>query len=417
MNKQSKKGLVPALRFPEFCDTGDWKFKPLKKLAKRCTEKNRDGKIVRVLTNSAEHGIVNQRDYFDKDIAIQGNLKDYFIVEKGDFVYNPRISSLAPVGPISKNNIATGVMSPLYTVFRFKIKNNDFYSHFFKASGWHQYMRQVSSTGARHDRMAISKDDFLSMPLPCSPGEAEQQKIADCLSSLDELIAVHTQKHQALQLYKKGLMQNLFPVEGETIPALRFPEFEDKGEWTKKLIGDICETYSGGTPSSSVKKYYGGEIPFIRSAEINKDDTELFLSREGLLNSSAKMVSQGDILYALYGANSGEVAIAKIEGAINQAILCLKHKESNNFIYQFLLFNKNNIINKYIQGGQGNLSGYIIKSIEILLPSTEEQQRVVKCLSPIDDLIAAQAKKIEELKSYKKGLMQKLFPVAGEMSE
>src|SRR5690554_1549010 len=165
MNKQAKSELVPELRFPEFRDAGEWKFKPLKKLAKRCTEKNRNGKIVRVLTNSAEHGVVDQRDYFDKDIAIQGNLKSYSIVEKGDFVYNPRISAMAPVGPISKNNIATGVMSPLYTVFRFKIKNDEFYSHFFKTSGWHQYMRQVSSTGARHDRMAVSKDDFLSMPL------------------------------------------------------------------------------------------------------------------------------------------------------------------------------------------------------------------------------------------------------------
>ena len=114
-------------------------------------------------------------------------MEKYYIVEKGDYVYNPRISAAAPVGPISKNNVATGVMSPLYSVFRFGDDNNDFYAHYFKTTGWHQYMRQASSTGARHDRMAITNDDFMAMPLPISTLE-EQQKIADCLASIDELM-------------------------------------------------------------------------------------------------------------------------------------------------------------------------------------------------------------------------------------
>ncbi|MEQ1916338.1 MAG: restriction endonuclease subunit S, partial [Gallionella sp.] len=195
--KTHKKGLMqqlfpaegetlPKLRFPEFRDAGEWEFVPLKELASRRTERNSDGKLVRVLTNSAEHGVVDQRDYFDKDIATQGNLENYLIVDSGDFVYNPRISTFAPVGPISRNRIAKGVMSPLYTVFRFKNSGIDFYAHYFKTSAWHLYMRQVGSTGARHDRMAIANDDFLAMPLP-APLQEEQQKIADCLTSLDDL--------------------------------------------------------------------------------------------------------------------------------------------------------------------------------------------------------------------------------------
>ena len=128
--------LVPRLRFPAFREADNWKFAPLNQLATRGKQKNRDEKIVRVLTNSAEFGVLDQRDFFDKEIATQGKLESYFVVELGDYVYNPRISATAPVGPISKNNIGTGVMSPLYTVFRFKDLENNFYQHYFKTTGW-----------------------------------------------------------------------------------------------------------------------------------------------------------------------------------------------------------------------------------------------------------------------------------------
>ena len=130
-----KQEISPRLRFPEFFDTGDWKTSPLNKLAKRCTQKNVKSGIKRVLTNSAEYGVIDQRDYFDKDIANQANLESYYVVEKGDYVYNPRISATAPVGPISRNNTATGVMSPLYTVFRFFDIENVFSAHYYKPAG------------------------------------------------------------------------------------------------------------------------------------------------------------------------------------------------------------------------------------------------------------------------------------------
>ena len=246
-NKSEKRGLVPKLRFPEF-QAGGWEEKPLGKLAKRCTQKNGQVKLSRVLTNSAEFGVVDQRDFFDKDIANQSNLEGYFVVEKGDYVYNPRISTTAPVGPISKNNVATGVMSPLYTVFRFINRHNDFYAYYFKTTGWHQYLRQVSSTGARHDRMAITNDDFMAMPLPVALPD-EQQKIADCLASIDELIILEAQKLNTLKTHKKGLMRQLFPAEGETLPKLRFPEFSDAGEWEEKALSQLGELVSGLTYS------------------------------------------------------------------------------------------------------------------------------------------------------------------------
>lgn len=199
-------------------------------------------------------------------------------------------------------------------------------------------------------------------------------------------------------------------------PAIRFPYFLNDGEWEVKRLGEIAKTFSGGTPSAHNKNYYGGDIPFIRSGEINSDHTELFLTQEGLDNSSAKMVEKGTILYALYGATSGEVGIAQMNGAINQAILAIIPKEGviTAFLYQYLKSQKSSIVNLYIQGGQGNLSGAIINSLIIPLPPLAEQHCIAQALTALDKLIAATNEKLDLLKAYKKGLMQKLFPTRGQ---
>lgn len=200
------------------------------------------------------------------------------------------------------------------------------------------------------------------------------------------------------------------------IPALRFPDFANDGEWETKRLGEIAISFSGGTPSASNKDYYGGTISFIRSGEINSNHTELFLTQEGLDNSSAKMVEKGTILYALYGATSGEVGIARLRGAINQAILAIIPNEEYDslFIYHYLKSQKESIINRYLQGGQGNLSGAIINALPIPIPSLAEQQRIAACLSAADEMIASTNRKLEQLKAYKKGLIQKLFPAKGK---
>ena len=266
---------------------------------------------------------------------------------------------------------------------------------------------QNISQGGTFD--AVNSDDIRNLKLPI-PNTKEQQKIASCLSTLDELLAAHNDKLDALKDHKKGLLQNLFPQEGETVPKVRFSEFEGDGDWVEKTIGEVFDSFSGSTPKSTEKKYYGGNIPFIRSAEIAKDSTELFLTNEGLKNSSAKLIKKGDLLVALYGANSGDVAVSKIDGAINQAILCLRSAFSNSFTHQYLSFKKEWIVSRYIQGGQGNLSGEIVKSIELQFPEKKEQQKIASCLSAVDELIIAQADKIEQLQQHKKGLMQGLFP-------
>lgn len=174
------------------------------------TRKNKDTVVTRVLTNSAANGIVDQRDFFDREIVTESNLEGYYIVENGDFVYNPRVSTAAPVGPISVNKTGIGVMSPLYTVFRFNSVNIDFFEQYFKTNLWHSYLRSISNSGARHDRMNISVKAFIHLPIIC-PNSEEQQKIVSCLSTVDELILAQAEKLEQLKQHKIGLIQDLFP--------------------------------------------------------------------------------------------------------------------------------------------------------------------------------------------------------------
>ena len=183
-------------------------------------------------------------------------------------------------------------------------------------------------------------------------------------------------------------------------------------DWEVKKFNKFSKFYSGGTPLTSKSEYYGGEIPFIKSGEIYYDRTEQFLTQEGLNNSSAKLVYRGDLLYALYGANSGEVAISQLEGAINQAILCIqqnKDEAETIYLYNYLKLEKSNIINKFLQGGQGNLSADIIKNLQIPLPPLPEQKKIADCLSTWDVAIEKQSQLINALTDRKKALMQQLL--------
>ena len=183
-------------------------------------------------------------------------------------------------------------------------------------------------------------------------------------------------------------------------------------DWEVKKFNKFSKFYSGGTPLTSKSEYYGGEIPFIKSGEIYYDRTEQFLTQEGLNNSSAKLVYRGDLLYALYGANSGEVAISQLEGAINQAILCIqqnKDEAETIYLYNYLKLEKSNIINKFLQGGQGNLSADIIKNLQIPLPPLPEQKKIADCLSTWDVAIEKQNALINALTDRKKALMQQLL--------
>lgn len=182
-------------------------------------------------------------------------------------------------------------------------------------------------------------------------------------------------------------------------------------EWEVKRLGEISQMFSGGTPKSTEQMYFNGEIPFIKSGEISNAKTEQYLSELGLKNSSAKLIERGDLLYALYGATSGECALSKISGAINQAILCIRPTKDVDryFLLSFLQKGKEYYYNSYLQGGQGNLSADIVKGYKILTPPLPEQRKIAEVLSTWDRAIEKQMLLVEKLELRKKGLMQQLL--------
>lgn len=200
---------TPKVRFKGF--EGEWSKVELCSISKKVTNRNMDMQYTTTLTNSAEHGIIDQLAFFDHQVSNNDNISGYYVVENGDFVYNPRISALAPVGPINQNQIGyTGVMSPLYYVFRVDGVDTDYLSYYFKTTLWHQYLKDVGNSGARFDRLAITDSDFQKMPIYLPTNREEQQAIATFFRSLDRKIALETARLEKLKQIKLACLDKMF---------------------------------------------------------------------------------------------------------------------------------------------------------------------------------------------------------------
>ena len=204
----TKNDKLPKLRFTGF--KGYWELCKLSDISDKVKEKNKHGKFTETLTNSAEYRIINQRFFFDKDISNANNLDSYYVVQNDDFVYNPRISNFAPVGPIKRNKLGrTGVMSPLYYVFRTHSIDNNYLEKYFDTVYWHHFMELNGDTGARADRFAIKDSIFVEMPIPY-PSTEEQKKIGIFFKKLDQSITLYKNKLNQLKTLKKSYLQNMF---------------------------------------------------------------------------------------------------------------------------------------------------------------------------------------------------------------
>ncbi|MGX9292082.1 restriction endonuclease subunit S [Bacillus sp. A015] len=346
--------------------------------------------------------------------------RDYKHLKKGDIpVYgtggymhsvNDKLSDDDAIGIGRKGTINKPqlLLAPFWTVdtlFYMTVKGkNDLYFLYSLANriDWKKY---DESTGVP----SLSKNSIYKISINV-PLLREQTQIGNFFKQLDETIAFQQQELDTLKQTKQGFLQKMFPKEGESVPEIRFSGFS--GEWEAKCLGEISESYSGGTPSVDNKTFYGGDIPFIRSAEINSKTTEIYITEEGFNSSSTKMVRVGDILYALYGATSGEVGISKINGAINQAVLAIKPKRGYDsyFLTQWLKKQKSSIINTYLQGGQGNLSGSIVKKLILKIPFDEkEQTEIGHFFKQLDKTIALHEQELDILKQTKKAFLQKMF--------
>jgi type I restriction enzyme S subunit len=418
-----KSALVPKLRFPEFRKAKGWKPVTLQEASVPVAERVGQRKLTPV-SISAGIGFVPQSEKFGRDIS--GNQYQlYTLVRDGDFVFNKGNSLKFPQGCIYLLQGWGQVAAPnVFICFRLKDGySNGFFQNCFEQNQHGRQLKRHITSGARSNGLLnISKETFFGVEIP-TPTLPEQQEIAECLSSVDELIAAQARKLDALKTHNKGLMQQLFPREGETQPRLRFPEFQNAGEWTSDSLGAIFDTSSGGTPDRSKEKYWKGNIPWVTTSLVAFNvitEADEFITDAGLNNSSAKVFPEKTILMAMYGQGKtrGQVAMLGIKAATNQACAAILPRADIDPRFVFL-----NLGSRYEElrglsnsGGQENLSQGLIQGIQFSYPNDKaEQQRIADCLTSLDDIIAAQTQKLEALKTHKKGLMQQLFPSPEEV--
>ena len=378
----------PKIRFKGYSE--DWEQRKLGELADKVTEKNGRLQYIETFTNSAEFGIISQRDFFDHDIAKIGSLDGYYIVRNEDFVYNPRISTSAPVGPINRNKLGRiGVMSPLYTVFRPHDVDTTYLEHFFKSKYWHSFMNYNGDSGARSDRFSIKDSVFFEMPIPI-PQIEEQRKIGEHLTQLDLLITLHQRKCEQTQKLKKYMLQKMFPQDKTNVPKIRFDGFTDA--WEQRKFGEVVDVRSG----RDYKHLAEGDIPvygtggYMLSVDeaLSEDEDAIGIGRKGTIDNPY-------ILRAPFWTVD--------------TLFYVIPRDKYDLNYVFDIFQNVNWKAKDESTGVPSLSKATINEVETLMPKYAEQKKIGEYFSNLDHLITLHQQKCDQLQSIKKYMLQNMF--------
>ncbi|PRY91902.1 type I restriction enzyme S subunit [Marinilabilia salmonicolor] len=418
--KSKAGGLIPELRFPEFVEDGEWELKILGD----CLLKNPEYGInapaapysdklptyLRI-TDISDDGTFITRD----KVSVNRNVTEDNYLSEGDIVL---ARTGASVGKSYKYRKKDGKLVFAGFLIRVKPDTKKIDSELlFQFLYSEQYWKWVSFISARSGQPGINGTEYASMPINLPPTIPEQQKIASCLSSLDELIAAHNDKLQALKDHKKGLMQNLFPQEGEKVPKFRFPEFENDGEWVNNTLGEVA-TFSKGKGISKSDISENGSLPCIRYGELYTHYNETIRDIKSFtnLNSETLVLSEkNDVIIPSSGETHIDIATASCvmkEGvALGGDLNIIKTRINGVFLAYYLNNAKKKELAQIAQGiSVVHLYANQLKTLVVYIPSFKEQQKIATCLSALDELITAQSEKVEHLQSHKKGLMQGLFP-------
>ena len=415
--EEATPALVPKLRFPGF--TKPWVREPLSKVLKEHKLKNTDARDV--FSVSMEYGIVNQIELLGRSYAA-ADTSHYTVGRRYDVVYTKSPLKAFPFGIVKQCKFDGEVaLSPLYGVFTPPNPHLGLMieAYFESPNRSKDFLSPLCQKGAKNT-LQITNTTFLSgrLPLPTQP--AEQQKIAECLSSVDELMAAQARKVDALKTHKNGLMQQLFPREGETQPRLRFPEFQNAREWEETRLGRLGELVSGLTYSPDDVRESG--LLVLRSSNVQQG--EIALNDCVYVDPSIKganLSQPNDILICV--RNGSKALIGKCalipEGmplCTHGAFMTVFRAKTPSFVFQLFQSDR---YQKQVAGDLGatinSINGGQLLKYEFFVPKPPEQQRIASCLSSLDALITAETQKHEALKTHKKGLMQQLFPYPEEV--
>ncbi|MGE4442079.1 MAG: restriction endonuclease subunit S [Desulfomicrobium sp.] len=420
---EARPVLVPKLRFPDFSDP--WAHEPLSKVLKEHKLKNTEGRDV--FSVSMEYGIVNQIELLGRSFAA-ADTSHYTIGRRFDVVYTKSPLKAFPFGIVKQCKFDGEVaLSPLYGVFTPPNPHLGLLieAYFESPSRSKDFLSPLCQKGAKNT-LQITNTTFLSgrLPLPTQP--AEQQKIAECLSSVDELMAAQARKVDALKTHKKGLMQQLFPREGETVPRLRFPEFKDAGEWEESPLSNfILSLDAGVSVNAGDRPANKTEFGVLKTSAVTNGIFEPEENKVVLAESEQSRlkepVSSGTIIIsrmntpALVGAN------AYVESSYENLFLpdrlwAAKPREGVSMRFLAFILGSDRgraALSKMAKGSSGSMKNITkpeVLALSVMSPSPDEQHRIASCLTTLDALIAAETQKLAALKTHKKGLMQQLFP-------
>ncbi|EIO3984253.1 restriction endonuclease subunit S [Vibrio vulnificus] len=418
MSKQ-KKRLVPELRFAEFEYDAPWTNRPLASVLNEHGLKS-TGKEV-VFSVSVHKGLINQVEHLGRSFSAS-NTDNYNRVIPGDIVYTKSPTGDFPLGIIKQSKVDSPVIvSPLYGVFSPETKGLGALldAYFETPANTKLYLDPLVQKGAKNT-INVTNKKFLSGSLPLPTSKAEQEKLGFFIDSVDELITLHTQKLNALKNHKKGLMQQLFPAEGETVPKLRFPEFQGEGEWVKKPLKGVIEIASGQVDPT--KPPYC-DMPHIGGENIESDSGKILnvsTAKDLNLISGKYVFDESYILYSKIRPALNKVASPNFKGICSADIYPIRPATDEllkGFLFYLLLSKefldyakKHSDRGKIPKVNREALMAYIAS-----LPAPDEQRQIAEFLCSIDDLLASQTRKVEALRAHKNGLMQKLFPVVDEV--
>lgn len=413
MNKEKRR--VPKLRFPGF--TEDWEQRKLGQFTARVTRKN-GGQSDLPLTISAQDGLVDQRKYFNRQVASR-DMSNYYLIKKGEFAYNKSYSEGYPFGAVKRlDYYDIGALSTLYILFEITDKNisSDFIVSYYMTHLWYKEISKRAAEGARnHGLLNISTEDFFDSELNIPNSIEEQVKIGNFIKEFDKFITLHQRKLEHLNLKKKALLQKLFPKNGECYPELRFPGFTDA--WEQRKLDDIARIKTGGgTPKTANLEYWSGNIPWIQSSDLVEGDIvhvniNKFINNNALKNSAAKLISR-DSITLVTRVGVGKVAVINQDFTTSQDFLSLSDFDRNNI--KFLAYQ----LYRLMQENAKVLQGTSIKGItktelieqSISIPSSNQEQNLIaNVLSKIDSIITLHQRKLDHLQLQKKALLQQMF--------
>lgn len=410
---------VPRIRFKGFEE--DWEQRKLGEIADKVVEKNFQLQERDVFTNSAEFGIIDQKDFFDHEIVNKNNIGGYYIVSPNDFVYNPRISVTAPVGPINRNKLCKrGIMSPLYTVFHPRNMNETFLEFYFRTNKWHKFMEYNGDSGARSDRFSIKTELFYAMTIPF-PSHKEQSKVGICFESLNHLITLHQRKLEKLKIIKKSMLENIFPQNGEKTPKIRFSGFTEDWEQRKLLSITTMHARIGWQNLRTTEFLDYGKYLLITGTDFvdgKIDFTRCYYVKQERYNQDRNIQIKNGCLLITKDGTLGKVAYVNglnKPATLNAGIFNVEIRDENKvdrlYLYQyikapFLL----EYVNQMATGGTiKHLNQNILVDFMVSMPQSVEQKKIGELFQTLDHLITLHQSKLDKLQKIKKSMLESMF--------